>query len=219
MDYLNNDEAKTLVYETNLALHEKKLAIQSFGNTSNRIRGGFIIKPSGVDLKKVNKKDMVSVSSDGVWNKSGLKPSIDEPTHRILYEKYPEIGGVVHTHSKFATSYAQAGKSIKNLGTTHSDYSEIEILCTRGLKSNEIKNNYELNTGHLIVKTLGQMKINPLWTPGILVKHHGLFAWGVDANEAVKNAEAIEYIAELAFNTYLLDNNIKKSLKLYHQNT
>ena len=76
---------------------------------------------------------------------------------------------VVHTHSKFATSYAQAGKSIKNLGTTHSDYSEIEILCTRGLKSNEIKNNYELNTGHLIVKTLGQMKINPLWTPGILV--------------------------------------------------
>lgn len=210
MEYLDKQSAKKIVYETNVSLHQKKLAIQSFGNTSNRIKDGFIIKPSGVDLNKVKTEKMVEVSSSGSFNESGLKPSIDEPTHRVIYQNFKEIGGIVHTHSKFATSFAQAGKSIKNYGTTHSDYSEIEILCTRSLKEKEIENNYEYNTGVLIVETLNKLRISPLWTPGILVKHHGLFSWGVDAYEAVKNAEAIEYIAEMAFYSEALNENIKK---------
>ena len=112
MEYLDKQSAKKVVYETNVSLHQKKLAIQSFGNTSNRIKDGFIIKPSGVDLNQVKTEKMVEVSNSGSFSRSGLKPSIDEPTHRVIYENFKEIGGIVHTHSKFATSFAKSTKPI-----------------------------------------------------------------------------------------------------------
>ena len=153
---------------------------------------------------------MVEISSGKVI-KSKLKPSSDTQTHRILYKKYSQIKGIAHAHPIFLTSWAQTGKSIPNLGTTHSDYWQKEIPITKELKKSEIKKNYELNTGKVIIRTLEQKKLDSNFCPGILSRYHGAFSWGDSSNEAVKNLEAMEFIAELAFYTTIIGYKKKVS--------
>ena len=194
----------------------KKLAIQTFGNASQRINENlFVIKPSGINLKKIKSNDLVIIEIDsGKKIKSKLKPSSDTETHRILYKKFSNIKGIAHAHPTFLTSWAQTGKSIPNLGTTHSDYWHKEIPITNDLKNNEIKRNYEYNTGKAIINMLTKKKLKPENCPGVLSKFHGAFAWGTSSDEAVKNLEAMEFIAELAFYTTIIGNKKKISKNL-----
>lgn len=200
-------------FKSNKDIISKKLAIQSFGNVSQRIGSNlFVIKPSGVNLKKIKSNDLVIVEiSSGKIIKSTLKPSSDTETHRILYKKYPQIKGIAHAHPIFLTSWAQTGKAIPNLGTTHSDYWQKNIPITKDLKNFEIKKNYELNTGKAIINALIQKKLNPDYCPGILSRYHGAFSWGHSSDEAVKNLEAMEFIAELAFYTTIIGYKKKVS--------
>ena len=193
---------KKKCFKSNKDIISKKLAIQSFGNVSQRIGSDlFVIKPTGVDLKKIKSNDLVIIEiSTGEIVKSKFKPSSDTETHRILYKRYPQIKGIAHAHPIFLTSWAQTGKSIPNLGTTHSDFWQI----TKELKKFEIKKNYELNTGKAIINTLIQKKLDPDYCPGILSRYHGAFAWGNSSDESVKNLEAMELIAELAFYTTII---------------
>lgn len=204
---------KKKCFKANKDIISKKLAIQSFGNVSQRISENlFVIKPSGVNLKKIKSDDLVMVEiSSGKVIKSKLKPSSDTQTHRILYKKYSQIKGIAHAHPIFLTSWAQTGKSIPNLGTTHSDYWQKEIPITKELKKSEIKKNYELNTGKVIIRTLEQKKLDSNFCPGILSRYHGAFSWGDSSNEAVKNLEAMEFIAELAFYTTIIGYKKKVS--------
>ncbi len=200
---------KKNVYELNSTLQSSNLVIQNFGNASARLDQTFVIKPSGVILKDCEPEDMVQMNLNGEKIHGELKPSSDEPTHRALYKEYSEINGVVHTHSKYATAFAQANQEILNLGTTHSDFSIHNIMVTEQLKPEEVENNYELNTGIKIIETIEKNKISPLSIPGILSIRHGVFSWGNSIEEAYKNAEIIEYIAELCFIT----RNINPSAK------
>jgi len=197
---------KKKCFKSNKDIISKKLAIQSFGNVSQRIGSGlFVIKPTGVDLKKIKSNDLVIIEiSTGEIVKSKFKPSSDTETHRILYKSYPQIKGIAHAHPIFLTSWAQTGKSIPNLGTTHSDFWQKDIPITKELKKFEIKKNYELNTGKAIINTLIQKKLDPDYCPGILSRYHGAFAWGNSSDESVKNLEAMELIAELAFYTTII---------------
>jgi len=207
---------KIACLRSNNLLVSKKLTIQTFGNVSQRINSKFFtIKPSGVNLKKTKTKDMVIIDiKTGKKIKSKLKPSSDTETHRILYEYFPNINGIAHTHSTFLTSWAQAGKSIPNLGTTHSDYWRSFIPITIDLNPAEVKNNYELNTGKAIIKLFKKKKIDPNTCPGVLSRYHGAFAWGTSAENAVNNLEAMEFIAELAFYTSIIGYKKKVSKHL-----
>ena len=207
---------KNICLKSNKLLLSKKLTLQTFGNVSQRIDSKhFVIKPSGVNLKKTKAKDMVIIDiKSGKKIKSELKPSSDTETHRILYKYFPNIHGIAHTHSTFLTSWAQTGKSIPNLGTTHSDYWRSFIPITNDLKPREVKNNYELNTGKAIIKLFKKKKIDPYTCPGVLSKYHGAFAWGISAENAVNNLEAMEFIAELAFYTSIIGYKKKVSKHL-----
>ena len=179
---------KKSCFEANKEILNKKLTIQTFGNVSERIsKDLFTIKPSGVNLKKIKSSDLVIIDiNSGKKIKSRLKPSSDTETHRIIYKNFPKINGIAHSHPTFLTSWAQTGKPIPNLGTTHSDYWYKEIPITNDLKKKEIKKNYELNTGKLIVKTLIKKKLSPEFCPGVLSKFHGAFSWGESSYHAVK---------------------------------
>lgn len=207
---------KKACLKSNNLLISKKLTIQTFGNVSQRINTDFfIIKPSGVNLKKTKIDDMVLIDiKTGKKINSKLKPSSDTETHRILYENFPDINGIAHTHSRFLTSWAQAGKSIPNLGTTHSDYWRSFIPITNDLQRSEIKKNYELNTGKAIINLLKKKKIDHKNCPGVLSRYHGAFAWGDSAEIAVNNLEAMEFIAELAFYTSIIGYKKKVSKNL-----
>jgi len=177
------------------------------GNVSGRDRksGLVVIKPSGVKYSSMKADDMVVMDMEGNSVEGKYKPSTDFPTHLFLYQSYSSIGGVAHTHSAYATAWAQAGKDIPPLGTTHADHYYGEVPCTRKLLTGEINEDYELNTGKVIVERLG---INdPLAVPSALVNCHGPFCWGLDAGEAVYNAVALEEIARIAFYTILLHHN------------
>ena len=189
------------VYEANLKLSKSNLVIQNFGNASQRNNEGFVIKPSGVNLDKNSYKDMVGLDFKGTKLYGDLQPSSDEPTHRFIYQNSDYVGGIVHTHSKYATAFAQANKEIINYGTTHSDFSEYNILVTEQLTTEEVQNDYELNTGRKIIEKLNLNNLDFQHTPGILSIRHGVFAWGRDIFEALINAELIEYIAEMAYLT------------------
>ena len=202
------NEVKERVYHYNKTLLESNLVIQNFGNASERYENKIIIKPSGVNLQNLNSKEMSVVDMKTGVCSSELKPSVDEPTHRVLYQAFPEILSVVHTHSKFATSFAQANLEIKNYGTTHSDFTKYSIPCTEVISKELLTESYEKNTGKLIIKRLKELGISPFEIPGILVANHGVFSWGKDLKTAVKNAESIEYIANLAFNTLLIKPKI-----------
>jgi len=192
---------KEHVYQVNSDLQNSHLVIQNFGNASSRYLDGFVIKPSGIILSESNYKEMVYMDLEGNKMDGELNPSSDEPTHRVLYTEASDINGVVHTHSKYATAFAQANLEIPNLGTTHSDFSKFSIFVTEQLEESEVFDEYELNTGKKIVETLKNKGISMMETPGILSIRHGVFSWGESIEDALKNAEIIEYLAELCFIT------------------
>jgi L-ribulose-5-phosphate 4-epimerase len=198
------EELKTKVFEANIELVSNGLVIHTWGNASGRDRdsGLIVIKPSGVSYKSMKPDDMVVIDPEGKIVEGSFKPSMDAPTHLWLYKCWPSIGGVVHTHSSFATAWAQACRDIPPFGTTHADHFYGEVPCTRKLSSNEIKTDYELNTGKVIAERLGDL--DPLTVPSALVSGHGPFCWGTSAGEAVFNAIALEEIARMAFYTVLL---------------
>ncbi len=187
------------VLEANLLLPKHNLVTFTWGNVSaiDRRKGLVVIKPSGVDYEHMTAADMVIVDLDGNVVEGDLRPSSDTPTHIELYKAFPNIGGVVHTHSRWATSFAQAGCPIMPMGTTHADYFYGPIPCTRSLTDQEIQGAYERNTGLVIIDTFKDM--DPDAVPGVLVRNHGPFAWGTDAANAVHNAVVME---ETAFMNY-----------------
>lgn len=204
------EELKKKVWEANLMLPKYNMVTFTWGNVSeiDRETGYFVIKPSGVDYDVMKPEDMVVMDLDGSRIEGNYKPSSDTATHIELYKKYPDIGGIVHTHSPEATSWAQAGRSIPLYGTTHADYFYGEIPCARSLTREEIENDYEKNTGLVIIETFEKNEKNPVYTPGVLCKNHGPFAWGKDAFEAVHNAVVMEEVARMALKTELLNRDV-----------
>ena len=199
------EELKKKVYEANMDLVRHGLVIFTWGNVSgiDRERGLVVIKPSGVDYDTMTPDDMVVVDlHTGEVVEGSLRPSSDPPTHLVLYRAWPEIGGVVHTHSTYATAWAQAGIDLPNIGTTHADYFHNAIPCTADMTEAEVKGQYELETGNVIVNSFRLGSINPVHTPGVLVKNHGPFSWGKDPHEAVHNAVVMEQVAKMAFVAY-----------------
>lgn len=197
------EDLKQKVFQANLDLVKHGLVIFTWGNVSgiDREKGLVVIKPSGVDYDVMTPDDMVVVDlATGEKVEGKLKPSSDTPTHLVLYRAFPEIGGVVHTHSTYATAWAQAGIDLPNIGTTHADYFYKAIPCTPDMTEAEVMNDYELETGNVIVKRFEGM--NPMHTPGVLVKNHGPFAWGKDPHDAVHNAVVMEQVAKMAFVAY-----------------
>jgi L-ribulose-5-phosphate 4-epimerase len=199
------EKLKVQVLHANLDLVKHGLVIFTWGNVSaiDRGTGLVVIKPSGVTYEKMKSKDMVVVNLDGEVVEGNLKPSSDTATHLLLYRKFGNIGGVVHTHSEWATSWAQAGLPIPAIGTTHADYFYGEIPCTRKMTNAEIEGQYELETGKVIVETFKDL--NPDQVPGVLVNNHGPFAWGKSAGDAVHNAVVMEEIAKMAFRSFHLN--------------
>ena len=205
------ESLKQKVYEANMELPKRGLITYTWGNVSgiDRETGYFVIKPSGVDYDLLKQEDMVVMDLEGNKIEGHLNPSSDTPTHIELYKAYPEIGGVVHTHSPWATSWAQAGRYIPCYGTTHADYFYGDIPCARLLTENEIEENYEKNTGLVIVETIGDE--NPLFVPGILCSNHGPFTWGKDAHDAVHNAVVLEEVAKMASCTESINKSSSKA--------
>lgn len=192
------EDLKRQVLEANLALPKHNLVTLTWGNVSavDREKGVFVIKPSGVDYRVMTADDMVVVSLEsGEVVEGNKKPSSDTPTHRLLYQAFPTLGGIVHTHSRHATIWAQAGLDIPAWGTTHADYFYGAIPCTRLMTQDEIEHDYELETGKVIIETFRRRDINPNAIPAVLVNAHGPFAWGKDAHNAVHNAVVLEEIA------------------------
>ena len=197
------EELKEKVYRANMELVAHGLVIFTWGNVSgiDREKGLVVIKPSGVDYDTMKASDMVVIDlATGKVVEGDLRPSSDTPTHLELYRSFPEIGGVVHTHSTYATAWAQAGKDIPNIGTTHADYFHDAIPCTADMTAGEVGGDYELETGRVIVKRFEGL--NPIHTPGVLVKYHGPFSWGKTPAEAVHNAVVMEQVAKMAFIAY-----------------
>ena len=197
------------VFRANMELVEHGLVIFTWGNVSgiDRERGLVVIKPSGVDYAVMKPSDMVVVDlATGEVVEGSLRPSSDTPTHLALYRAFPEIGGVVHTHSTYATAWAQAGIDLPNIGTTHADYFHNSIPCTRDMTAAEVEGSYELETGNVIVERFEGL--NPVHTPGVLVKNHGPFSWGKTPAEAVHNAVVMEQVAKMAFIAYSVNPSL-----------
>lgn len=195
------EQLKKDVLEANLALPKYGLVTFTWGNVSglDRDSGLVVIKPSGVEYDNMTVKDLVVVDLEGNKVEGEYKPSSDTPTHLALYKAYPRLGGIVHTHSAWATSWAQAGRSIPALGTTHADYFYGEIPCTRKMTTEEIRGEYELETGNVIIDIFKERTIDPVQVPAVLVYSHGPFAWGKDAHEAVHNAVVLEEVAKMSY--------------------
>jgi L-ribulose-5-phosphate 4-epimerase len=214
------DKLKADVFNANLDLVNNGLVIHTWGNVSARDpeSGLIVIKPSGVSYKSMKAGDMVIVDPDGKVIEGEFKPSTDTPTHLLLYRHWAEIGGIVHTHSSFATAWAQSGRNIPPFGTTHADHYYGEVPCTRSLTDTEIADDYEINTGKIIIERM--VSLDPLAIPSVLVNSHGPFCWGTDADNAVYNAISLEEIAKMAFYTVLLGKSdpVKKTLLDKHFN-
>ena len=203
------EELKRQVYEANMELPKRGLITYTWGNVSgiDREKGLFVIKPSGVDYDSLKPEDMVVMDLEGNKVEGGYNPSSDTPTHLELYKAFPKLGGIVHTHSPWATSWAQAGRGIPCYGTTHADYFYGEIPCARSLTQQEIEGAYEQNTGFVIIETFREK--DPMHVPGVLCANHGPFTWGKDAAEAVHNAVVLEEVAKMAYRTEHLAHNVQ----------
>ena len=197
------EELKKSVYYANMALQSYGLIVFTWGNVSgiDREKGLFVIKPSGVPYEDLKPSDMVVVDMTGTKVEGALSPSSDTPTHLALYQAFPSIQGVVHTHSRWATIWAQAGRGVPAYGTTHGDYFYGEIPCTRRMTPDEIHGEYELETGNVIIETFVSQGIDPAQVPAVLVMSHGPFTWGKDAADAVHNAVVLEELAMMAWHT------------------
>lgn len=204
------EELKQRVYEANMQLPQYGLVTFTWGNASEIDRGHGIIaiKPSGVDYDRLTADDMVLVDLEGRRVEGKYNPSSDTATHVELYQAFPQIGGVVHTHSSYATSWAQAGLSIPCYGTTHADYIYGEVPCVRNLTEDEIAEAYEKNTGILIADEFRRMGKSAAAVPAVLCKNHGPFTWGKDAHDAVHNAVVLEEVAKMAYQARLINPDI-----------
>ena len=202
------EELKQEAYEANMLLPRYGLVTFTWGNVSaiDRAEGVFAIKPSGVPYEELKPSDMVIMNMSGERVEGGYKPSSDTPTHLVLYRAFSDIGGIVHTHSSFATSWAQSGRDIPCYGTTHADYFYGDIPCLRCLDKEEIDSAYEENTGHLIVNEFGRMGIEYEAMQACLCKNHGPFCWGKSATDAVNTAVVLEEVAKMAFRTELINS-------------
>lgn len=204
------EQLKQEVYEVNMLLPKYHLVTFTWGNVSgiDREKGLFVIKPSGVDYDKLTPDSMVVVNLEGEVVEGDYRPSSDTPTHVVLYNRFQEIGGVVHTHSPWATSWAQAGRGIPCYGTTHADYLYGQVPCVRTLTKEEIETAYEKNTGVLIADEFERLAVDYLATPAVLCKNHGPFTWGKDAKEAVHNAVVLEEVAKMAARCEQIDPKV-----------
>lgn len=200
---------KKQVFEANLNLVKHGLVIFTWGNVSaiDKESRLVVIKPSGVSYDTMTTEDMVVVDLDGNVVEGKLKPSSDTATHLVLYKAFPSIGGIVHTHSTYATAWAQTGCDIPNIGTTHADYFKDAIPCTRQMTADEIEGKYELETGNVIVERFNDL--NAEYTPGVLVNNHGPFSWGKDADSAVHNAVVLEQVAKMASISFAINPQLK----------
>ncbi|PEL13703.1 L-ribulose-5-phosphate 4-epimerase [Bacillus sp. AFS017336] len=205
------ERLKKDVLEANLQLPKHGLVTFTWGNVSgiDHETGLVVIKPSGVPYDELQIDDLVVLDLYGNIVEGLLRPSSDTPTHLALYRAFPQIGGIVHTHSPAATSWAQAGRRIPALGTTHADYFYGDIPCSRTLTREEIDRGYERETGNVIIETFKKEGLDPVAVPGILLSGHAPFSWGKNANEAVHNAVVLEEVAKMALNTYILNPQIK----------
>jgi L-ribulose-5-phosphate 4-epimerase len=201
------ENLKKQVCDANKALVDHRLVVFTWGNVSGIDRENELvaIKPSGIGYADLKPEDIVILNLDGKVVEGNLKPSSDTPTHLELYRNFKNIGGIVHTHSEWATSWAQAGRAIPPFGTTHADYYFGEIPCTRFMRKEEVEDEYEKNTGSLIVKEFEDK--DPDSIPGVLIAGHGPFSWGKDADEAIHNAVVMEQVAKMAYRTIALGNN------------
>ena len=201
------EQMKQSVYEANRLLKESGLVVLTWGNVSqiHRETGYIVIKPSGVDYSTMTAEDMVVVDLEGNVVEGKLKPSSDLPTHVELYKAFPDIGGITHTHSRWATIFSQAGAPIPALGTTHADVFYGEIPVTRKMTPEEIAGQYEKETGKVIVETFSH--INPNESPAVLVNSHGPFIWGKDAMKSVENAITLEEVAMMSYYTVQMNGN------------
>lgn len=208
------EKLKEEVCQANLDLEKHGLVLFTWGNASgiDREKGLVVIKPSGITYNKMKAKDMVVLNLYGQLVEGSLKPSSDTPTHLVLYRQFQNIGGVVHTHSEWATSWAQAGRGIPAIGTTHADYFNGEIPCTRKMTAEEIEKEYEMETGKVIVERF--KVLDPDSIPGVLVNNHGPFTWGSDVGEAVHNAVVLEEVAKMTFRSLQLNSQVTMDKEL-----
>ncbi len=199
------ENLKEQVFKENLELVKHGLVIFTWGNVSgiDRETGLVVIKPSGVSYEAMKADDMVVVDLDGKVVEGKLKPSSDTATHLALYKAFPNIGGVVHTHSTYATAWAQAGCDVPNIGTTHADYFSDAIPCTRDMTQQEVEGEYELETGNVIIERFAELNADHI--PGVLVKNHGPFSWGKNAHDAVHNAVVMEQVSKMAYISYTVN--------------
>ena len=201
------EQLKREVLEANLLLPKHNLVTFTWGNVSgiDREKGLFVIKPSGVEYDELKPEDMVVMDLEGNKVEGELNPSSDTKTHLVLYNAFPEIGGIVHTHSPHAVAWAQAGRAIPAYGTTHADYFYGPIPCARHLTREELEEDYEKNTGNVIVDTFRAQKLDPMSVPGVICRSHGPFTWGRDAAQAVYHAVVLEEVAKMAILTRQVD--------------
>ena len=199
---------KQAVYEANMELPKRGLVTYTWGNVSgiDRETGYVVIKPSGVDYEDLTPDQLVVLDLDGNIIEGDLNPSSDTKTHLELYKAYPQLGGIVHTHSPYAVGWAQAGKDIPAYGTTHADYFYGPVPCARHLTPEEVEEDYERNTGKVIVETFTERGINPVHVPAVICRSHGPFTWGKDAKQAVYHAVVLEEVAKMAMYTVQVDS-------------
>ncbi len=202
------EQLKEEVFQANLALPERGLIKYTWGNVSavDRDTGLFVIKPSGVSYDDMKASDMVVCDFDGNVIEGDLNPSSDMPTHAVLYKEFPEVGGIVHTHSAWATIWAQAGLDVPAMGTTHADTFYGSVPCARFLTQEEINHGYEEETGNVIVETFNERNIKPMEVPGVLLHGHGPFTWGKDADAAVMNAVVLDEVCKMNLFARQLNN-------------
>lgn len=200
------EELKQKVYEANMELPRRGLVTYTWGNVSgiDREKGLFVIKPSGVDYENLKPSDLVVMDLEGNKVEGDMNPSSDTKTHLVLYNEFPQIGGIVHTHSVHAVAWAQAGRDIPAYGTTHADYFYGPVPCARSLTKEEIDEDYEMNTGKLIVATFKERGINPSYAPGVICRNHGPFTWGKDAAQAVYHSVVLEEVAKMDMYTEMI---------------